>query len=216
MANNDLFNDLTKETLGMASMTDLSNIETQINIINNDILTINNDLSSIDFSLNIIENIIPSLFNSPKATYYKNVNQNLASGLNSLSWQEATLYSDLSLISQISSTQFQVNQKGFYYLEVQIDLILNGATWTNSAKYINFNLTRGGNLRIIYQPTAFIQTNPFIINFGIHYSLEVGDILDFRFFSAHTGTPQLLSIDAPPTDWALNTFFTWKLISNLS
>lgn len=215
MANSDLTNDLVKKALNIGVFDDIKTINNDISIINNDISTINNDISSINSTITTYNQEVQTIQNPPLGTYIKTSNQNFPSGTLIPTFDTYTPYSNLSLITQTSPTEFTINDRGLYYLEVQFNLILNGATWGNNFKTVDFNLNRGGSNQQISYTINFFPTNPYKLTGNIIYHFEIGDIISFSIFSAHTGTPQITGTDTAPTDWNLNTFFTWRLISKI-
>jgi hypothetical protein len=161
-----------------------------------------------------ISNDINILFNPPMATYYKDTSQNFPSGDTSITFELLKSWSDTTLITQTSPTDFTVNQSGIYQLELNVTISnLSGSTWTNFSKYIQITLNRNGTDRTIGAQFGYANSGSnFILSLSLTYELLENDIINLKVISFHTSN---LSISSPnPFDtFDLNTYFTWRAIS---
>jgi hypothetical protein len=113
-----------------------------------------------------------------------------------------------------------VNQNGIYMLDGQITIgSLAGATFTDPTVRLSFNAQRGAvNNTLIATSVDWANatpTNPSLQVSGL-VQLNAGDVLTFVISSYLSANSFTLSAPfASPSDYDLNTFWSWTLIKPL-
>ena len=161
------------------------------------------DISNIQENITIIQS-------GPKiGQYYKTSGQPFPSGNLDVTFQATQPWSDLSAITKTSLTDFTVNERGIYQLEFNIAVNPNTAAWTNLSKVAAIDVSRGSELSITSQYTFQNSASFYAISVVATYELLIGDVINCRTQSIHTGSANIASIAG---GFDLNTYFTWRQI----
>lgn len=144
--------------------------------------------------------------------YYKTTPQNCVNGATDITFNASTSWTNTA-ITQTTPSTFTVNTPGIYQLDLQLTSDPNGATFTTTARILQFVLLRGTSQTIlantIAAPSATSVNSQTAI---VTYELLAGDVLTCRYnvnFSA--GTPTIRELQ---NVFDLNTFFTWSLLNS--
>lgn len=164
---------------------------------------------------------------TPCGCYYKSASQTISANPNpqttTITFDSFTSWTDGTTISRLSSTTFQVNTKGIYQLELNIQYGINAsATFGDTLHFGNIRLTRGGNQSTIASTSQNISGYNALLPLSralqvqAFLQLNVGDVLSFQSYdwpTANTWSIQGQSI--PPFDFDLNTYWAWTLVKPL-
>lgn len=159
------------------------------------------------------------------ASYHRNANQTITAvgspSTVSIAWTDLSAWSDTTAITKnLNNTQFTVNISGVYNLNLNIQYNnISNATLTDRTFRIAIALSRGGNISsIIIGDYDFANNTPNTVGVscGGVFELQAGDILTLnttQYLSA--GSFSVLGQSASPTNFDLNTFWSWTLINPL-
>lgn len=163
-----------------------------------------------DYSLSPLQEIA-------SGQWYKIATQTASSGDTSVTFSNATSWSDTSTISKLNTTTFQVNKKGLYQLEFNVSNNANTGTWTNTLKNTTILITRPPTA----QSSVLVQSTSVLT--GISYNgsvtgtiaLEVGDTIICRVTQTLTAGQTQIGAQSGASPIDLNTSFTWMLLKEL-
>ena len=147
------------------------------------------------------------------ALYYKTTQQNTVNGFNTITFDGTAAWNNTAgYITHVNgTTDFVVVQSGVYQIEFYVNVLANGATFTNTNRFSDIQLTRGTQQSILGN-TCAVATNV-NVNMSVVATmyLAAGDVLSCRISQNLTsGTPLIQCLQ---NVFDYNTFFTWTFLS---
>jgi len=203
--------------------TEVSGNTSNITALNTSVGTLSGNVATNTSNITTLQGQVTALENLPCGQWHKSSNQTITTtGLPStvsITWNSSSAWTNTSLISHngAGSANYTVNTRGIYRINLQVLYNnLSSATFTDNTLRIYINLTRGSNTNFISQANfdfTNITPNNSGVNTGLLFELQVGDVISFQ-------TSQFLSLGsftitgqtAAPSDWDLNTFWSWELV----